>query len=279
MPKYRGNVGNLLQHWVLCEILEGCRNQAARLTFIDAYAMAPFATERPKVDHSAKLFDSVRDSLPGQNTPYEQSWRALSLAAPHRYGYPNSAAFLTDRWPSEYSLLLCENDLATVQELKLWSNEVRRLPKCVAIEISEGDWRARFRQGISVQGDLVLFSFDPYMINRNPVKQMDPSNIYRSDIEYIVAVANRIPQGVVVQISTYSANGDNSQKDVIAMVDTAIGSSDLEIVATVRADGQMMSLVLARAVEWSDSLRSLESRFEFWLALVRSQQSTGTAAF
>lgn len=40
MSVYRGNVGNLLQHWVLCEILQDLQNHAEHLTFIDAYSMA-----------------------------------------------------------------------------------------------------------------------------------------------------------------------------------------------------------------------------------------------
>ena len=49
MPIFRGNVGNLLQHWVFCEALEVFRGSADQIDFIDAYSMAPLADERPKL--------------------------------------------------------------------------------------------------------------------------------------------------------------------------------------------------------------------------------------
>jgi len=39
MPSYKGNVGNLLQHWVFCEIIEACRGHAEQLALVDAYSM------------------------------------------------------------------------------------------------------------------------------------------------------------------------------------------------------------------------------------------------
>jgi hypothetical protein len=92
MPQFRGNLGNLLQHWVLCDLLATCAKYFDQVAFIDAYSMAPLADERPRRDQTAHLFDFVRDRLPGDGTPYEKAWRRLG-ADPA--GYPNSAAFLS----------------------------------------------------------------------------------------------------------------------------------------------------------------------------------------
>ena len=46
MPTYKGNKGNLLQHWVLCELLSAAREHVSRLQFIDAHAMAPVAEKQ-----------------------------------------------------------------------------------------------------------------------------------------------------------------------------------------------------------------------------------------
>jgi hypothetical protein len=80
MPIYRGNVGNLLQHWIFCEILQDLHHHAEHLTFIDAYSMAPFATERPRIDEKANLFDYVREHLADGESPYEKAWHELQRA-------------------------------------------------------------------------------------------------------------------------------------------------------------------------------------------------------
>lgn len=97
--------------------------------------------------------------------------------------------------------------------------------------------------------------------------------MYPDDIEQLATVVQGISQSVVVQLSTYGANSDNSQKDVLEKVTSLLQSCGLEMVATIRANGQMMSLVLARGIGWSDSIQSLASRFTSWLA--RSTDAVG----
>ncbi len=52
MPTYKGNVGNLMQHWTLCELLDIANQhyEIPGLNFIDAHAMAPRATENKGKD-------------------------------------------------------------------------------------------------------------------------------------------------------------------------------------------------------------------------------------
>ncbi|MDP2663801.1 MAG: hypothetical protein Q8R28_24055, partial [Dehalococcoidia bacterium] len=267
-----GNVGNLLQHWVFCEILAACRKHAEHVTFVDAYSMAPLANERPTMDGTAHLFDFVRGRLPGVRTPYEQAW--LKLASP-RSAYPNSASFLTAVWRGRYSLLLCESESATVQELRRWvEDRVERSPKCVHANVADGDWRNRFRDGLPAWGDLTFLSFDPYMFDRNgPGRNPKPGNMYPSDLELLAAAVEPIQSPVIVQLSTYSANNDNPQSAVVKVVHSRLEHSGLQEVAKVRADGNMMSLVLARNIDGVESIRSLSARFESWLGQVRDKLS------
>jgi hypothetical protein len=167
---------------------------------------------------------------------------------------------------------LSETDPSTAQELRLLLNEKERSPKCVAAGVYEGDWRARFAQGVHASSELVLFSFDPYMFNRHPVKDPKLGNMYASDLERLTTVVRGMPH-VIVQLSTYSANCANSQRDVIAAVTSLLNGCGLELLATVSANGQMMSLVLARGIGLSDSIRSLASRYDSWLA--RAEQKLG----
>ena len=89
MTTYKGNTGNLVQHWTLCELLDIAGKHTSRLNFIDAHAMAPLARERTSSDPK---FSRVQEGLPGQKSAYEKAWRRLAL---HGEGYPNSAAFVS----------------------------------------------------------------------------------------------------------------------------------------------------------------------------------------
>lgn len=263
MPTYRGNVGNLLQHWVLCEILDGCHGHANHLAFIDAYSMAPLATERPTIDQYAPPFDHVRDQLPGQRTTYEKSWHHL---VPNANGYPNSAAFLTSVWQSEYSLLLCEMEPLTVAVLRAWADDlVGSSPRCIGVEVFVGNWRERFSHIEAPASDIVLVSFDPYMFNRHDVAHPQPGNMYPGDVQLLATMLKQIPQGVIVQLSTYSANNGNAQNAVIESIREHLNGCGLEVVATPAPNGSMMSIVLTRNIPWSDSFRNLAPRFAAWL--------------
>jgi hypothetical protein len=267
MPSYKGNVGNLLQHWVFCEIIEACRGHVEQLALVDAYSMAPFANQRTA--KRADCFDRVRDRLPGQRSAYECAWHEILQGRPADSGYPNSAAFLTNLWKAPYSLLLCEADSTTAGELEAWLESISRAPNCRGDEIYEGDWRARFKKGISPAGDLVFFSFDPYMFDRHTVKEARLGNMYPEDLALLVSTVRSMRHGVIVQLSTFNANNVNPQGKVSAAIASEFEKCGFKIIANVRANGNMMSVVLTRNVDWDDSLRALPDRFSLWLGPCR----------
>ncbi|MDQ3446811.1 MAG: hypothetical protein M3496_11670, partial [Pseudomonadota bacterium] len=165
MPSFRGNVGNLLQHWVLCELLSACEDRYQRLGFIDAYSIAPFAKDRlKKRDAGAAVFDAVATQLPGQLSSYEKAWLSLRT---NFQEYPNSAAFVTATWRGRYALFLCETDPATVASLEHWATIARQVPGCEGVEIAAGDWRKYLRGPSLPSSDLSFFSLDPYMFDRH----------------------------------------------------------------------------------------------------------------
>ena len=259
MPSFRGNVGNLMQHWVFCEILAAASQHAAHIDFVDAYAMAPLADERPKRDTTADLFDCVQAGLPGQESTYERAWLKL---APDTGTYPNSATFLTSLWRGTYSMLLCEHDPATFEALSRWAKSMAS----ASIEIAERDWRDRFRMGLPSGEGLTLLSFDPNMYDRHGIPKVPKAwNLYRPDLRLIVQAINEVQGELLIQFSTYSANNGNSQRDVIESIAPAFAAGGLERLATVRADGNMMSLIYGRGVGWGGELRPLPDQFTRWL--------------
>ena len=80
MGTYMGNVGHLMQHWTLCEILRVAReSQVAGLTYIDAHAMAPWATDGPRRpdDQFRNIRGLVRAGLHDPESEYERAWHNL----------------------------------------------------------------------------------------------------------------------------------------------------------------------------------------------------------
>ncbi len=266
MPSYRGNIGNLLQHWVLCEILATAAHYCERVNFIDAYAMAPFASERMIEDTTAHIFNHVRDQHPGMKSTYELAWHKL---VQYKKGYPNSASFLTVVWPHNYSLLLCESDAVTVQELNIWASELVRSPLCVDVKVFQGDWRKEFSiESFSQADGLHYFSFDPDMFDRHG-NGRNPRNMDPTDLELLINALELLHGRVLVQLSTYSANNDNAQKAVIEAIISGLESSRLELMAIVKTNGQMMSLVFGRDIEFGPTIREMPGRFELWLDYIR----------
>lgn len=254
-PTYKGNVGHLMQHWTLCEILTAAQRHASCLSYVDAHAMAPMARCRKAM---CQTFDRVRDGDRRAST-YELAWRRLVSARGN--GYPNSAAFVREVWKGQVSMLLCEIDTPTVAALETWGGGLD------AVTVSEGDWRERFEKGLP-DAPLTLLSFDPYMYNRNR-RVKNPGNLYPSDLELLVRSVDTLRGGIHLQLSTYSANDGNPQDAVMSSIDEILAQGRLRRVGLVRVNRQMMSLIYARQVDWAAELADLGNRFTQWLETCR----------
>lgn len=266
MPTYKGNKGNLLQHWVLCELVSAARRRSSHshLQFIDAHAMAPMAQPEPKRKES--VFDSVRVHLPGQGSLYEKTWRSLDQGDAT---YPNSANFVKRIWTGRLSMLLCEKDEETLEALRDWAGSTPD------VEVASGDWRSRFKGGLPESRTLRLLSFDPYMLSCHAPTKRDRKTgcMYPEDLDLI---GQELQEGtdLLIQLSTYTANGRNQQPDVDKCARDKLAPFGLERIARVAADGHMMSLVFARGLTWADELASLNTRFRRWLNIAQIDSAT-----
>ncbi len=264
MSTYKGNKGNLMQHWTLCELLCIAQDSGATsLNYIDAHAMGPLARER--TGHSV-VFDRVRAGLPGQGSCYETAWHSLD---PSGTGYPNSAVFVREVWKGQVSMLLCETDGATVANLKAWAQGH------TGVKIIEGDWRETFKKGVPGPSQvelpddaLTLISFDPDMYDRRRLDERNPRHLYPGDLELTLRALDEIDGGVLIQLSTYGrGNRDqNPQGAVLSSVNEILVRGGFSLAAVVWTNRDMMSLVYARNVGWSAELADLPGRFTEWLA-------------
>ncbi len=211
MGTYKGNAGNLMQHWTLCELLVIAGKRSSGLSFIDAHAMAPHAHTRTGTD---AVFRCVQARVHGQKSAYEQAWQRL---ASQGEGYPNSAAFVKEVWNGDFSLLLCETDHSTIGELTPWLKRVQKSARCKSAKLFPCDWRKRFDEGLPsvsevglADGSLTLVSFDPYMYNRQrrfgDRRKRKKGNLYPDDIERASDALSSLESGVLIQLSTYDAN-------------------------------------------------------------------------
>ena len=270
MSTYMGNAGNLMQHWTLCEVLSIANNHVDGLNYIDAHAMAPWATRCADAHGNprqpAPIFLRVRDGMPDQGSVYEQAWH--HLAGQHQQnGYPSSAAFVRQVWNGQYSLLLCETDRATANAIQQWIRPCQNF-------LFRGDWAVRFAQhlpnpdAVSLPpGSLTIVSFDPDMYNRHP-RVRNPRHLYQGDLGTTVRALDWVGGAILIQLSTYSAQDDNPQEEVIASVNAALHVGGFTLADVVRVDGNMMSLVYARNVEWLAGLAGLSRRFDEWYGRV-----------
>ena len=162
----------------------------------------------------------------------------------------------------------------TASELRTWAGSVTQSANCLAVQIVEGDWRERFRSGLSATGDLLFVSFDPYMFDRHgPGRVPKLGNMYPEDLDLLATAIAPISTGVIVQLSTYSANNDNTQASVIEAVRSRIAQSRLALTGVARVDGNMMSMILTREVQWVDALRDVPARFQHWLERLKAEST------
>jgi len=102
------------------------------------------------------------------------------------------------------------------------------------------------------------------MFNRHGASnsgQMGPA-----DLAAVVTTFAAVRGPVIVQLSTYDVNNDNAQSDVEPVVTSGFGQGLLQLLALVKANNAMMSLVYGRDVNWASSLASLPLRFKGWLS-------------
>ena len=276
MPTYKGNDGNLMQHWTLCELVNiAVDNGAPGLHFIDAHAMAPLARQK---EHSDGRFNRAEFRVQRDHSPdhkwaskYEWAWHHLAPSV----GYPNSAVFVEKVWESTLSLLLCETDGPTIAELELWRDRICNSERCAKVTVAPGDWRNTFVTGLPnpaevglLPGSLTLLSFDPYYISRHGRPNPPGPNIYAEDLRCVRNQLNDVDGRIVIQFSTYTPQ-NNPLKKIMDMADgiLTLGPDGFTREARTRVGDRMMSLVYTRGLDdgWHRKLQGLPDCFQTWL--------------
>ena len=112
-------------------------------------------------------------------------------------------------------------------------------------------------------GSLTMVSFAPTMYSSkySPVRRR-AANLYRIDLGLALHALGGVTGPIVIQLSTYTAKGNNPQNKVIESINSVLTRGWFQQAAVVGADGNMMSLVYIREVDWAGDLAGLSARFE-----------------
>jgi hypothetical protein len=111
MLTFKANRGNLLQHCVLCNIIDLLKESYYKrdsFFYVDATAMAPFSVPEQGNQPTCSHFEAVRNRLGVGESSYERPW--FSLTEPKSDAYPSSAVFIKRLWIKTLKMLLCERD-------------------------------------------------------------------------------------------------------------------------------------------------------------------------
>ena len=276
--KYRGNAGNLLQHWVLCELIRACNKHWTSIHFVDAYAMAPLATQQ--IEPGPSLFTHAQN----RKTPdsgYETAWRHLVMG---QIGYPNSAAFVAELWNGTVAMSLSDNDKPTALALNSWADTQNARTVGADVKVWPDDWRLSFNERVANTKGVTVLSFDPDKFTlQNPSSGRDMTLV---DIEIVGAALAQLSGECVIQLSTYSsARGLNPQEEVERAIAEGFGSAGLRLLAVARVSKEMMSMVIGKEsspvaselVEIADSFDSWFESLDFSWELERFRRNPDNA--
>jgi hypothetical protein len=261
-----------MQHWAWAELLtalqagEGFLGRA--LHMVDAHAMAPLSpcpSVGPATLAGADPFARVSARLPGAGSAYERAWDTLTgPAASH---YPSTALFTTHLWAGPLALCLCDTDARVVEALRGWNWRSRigsasrqagdpagagggPCPPAASLlrepEVHAGDWRRRLALGIAPKGDILIVTFDPDKFDRHARRAPDMRSMYRGDLELLVSAVAEVGVPVLVVLTTYTAQADNSQREVLPVWDAVLTDGRFERVGLVQPNGNNMGAVYSR---------------------------------
>jgi len=142
----KGNRGNLLQHWTLCESLASLANLGiSNLHLACTHSMAPWTLPVRKVNEATdtcrRFFRTAANRLAHVQNPniYESAWHRLSVSS--GLPYPSTAVFASAVWQGVISLALCEASPHVADEIDGWLNGPAVEQRFAHSVLLRGDWR------------------------------------------------------------------------------------------------------------------------------------------
>ena len=256
---FKGNFGNLLQHWTLVEIVVLLKDlfPSQRLTYFDAHSMSPYAhAERPDA-HFLNIFLKLCTGT----SKYENVWCELR-STQSEISYPNSIAFVQAIWKNDILPILCEINPETYKQLAKYVSGISDKFD-VKRRIVNSDWRKEWKAQSFDDSEVILASFDP-----NKFLKIDKSqgsfNLTDNDVKSIIEKAKSISKTpLVIQISIFGNSDDDCNHIKQAFIDNGFVC---EMIDYCWLYPKMHSLVICKNVSGIDmKISQLNRKFKTWI--------------
>ena len=278
MGQCKGNLGNLMQHWVLCETI-ACLEQTSytHIQLTCTHSMAPWSmpesvdysnNHSPRL-HRRRYFDAVRKGMYGRATSaYERCWRHCSL--PLGIPYPSSAVLAWNLWSKNLSLYLWEANENTANEIEGWSNLPEVSSRLTQFSLNRGDWRGMLNNNafLNPNAEVHLVELDPMQFECiNPVNDQARNGalLYPDDIIRLVNCFQEVEKPIIIQVSSYDVNNNNPLNQISPAICNPFIDAGFNISARVMPNNQMISLVISRGLLMWQGGEDLNERFNQWL--------------
>lgn len=267
----KGNRGNLMQHWTLCECLRELENTYKSLHFITTHSMAPWSIASRKEPEGLcrTTFNraGTRLSHLPQPNAYESSW--CRVTGPNGVPYPSSCVFAADAWRGDLTCTLCEADSSKADEIDGWLGLASTQQRIRHSILLRGDWRtaAASPDFLRTDSQCIYLESDPMRYdNRDAAnrKSKDPQSMYPEDIDLLGQVVAETDSPLLVHISSFSTQNNiiplDSQRDSIVDQFRPFG---IGLHAEIRVNMQMASWVFTRNCTFNRP--NLDAEFSTWL--------------
>ncbi len=270
MGMCKGNRGNLMQHWTLCECLLRLRSNYSSLHLVTTHSMAPWSVPVRKdvMGGCSATFLRAGRRLRSLQAPsqYESAWESLSVEK--GIPYPSSIVFATEVWKEKLSVSLCEADPRTADEIDGWLGSPQQQDRFEHSVLLRGDWRSSLANPLLFRNDVecIYFEMDPMRYDtrsQSNRKSTNPANLYPDDIEKVIQhLPSTIP--VILQISSFSTQNNiiplNNQRQSLEGLLQPAGFS---LHSEVKVLQQMASFVFIKECKLQAS--DLGTSFTKWL--------------
>jgi hypothetical protein len=275
----KGNRGNLMQHWTLCECLSRLNSHYDRLHFVSTHSMAPWSVPVKKIesDHCRDTFCRAGQRLIERLDPsaYEIAWRSLSLS--DGVPYPSSAQLVCRTWSGDLSLALCEYEHSVSTEIEGWLDLPQTKDRSVTSVLMRGDWRVSIGSPLvkNTEHECIYIEMDPmrYDSRRKRTQEFikgrktsDPQAVYPEDMEGLMAHLSGVTEPIIIQLSSFSTQNANSldrKRESLGEVLLANGFGHLYETAV---GDQMASFVFHRSTPLQNE--NLADAFSRWLSAI-----------
>lgn len=261
MAKCKGNRGNLMQHWTLCECLINLKKQVRDLHFVSTHSMAPWSVVN-EVDGEFKEVIRRLAKL-GFPSNYECALKKLLLGKHDQY--PSSAVFVGSVWDGSLSLSLAEMEEAKASEIQDWTKEEDQ-KRIAHKNVFQMDWRKAIisKDFFRKEAKCTYLEIDPmkyYSLKNSERQSTDEGSLYPEDIEHILSNSHQITS-IIIQISTYSTQNGQGLEIQKNSLDEIFYRSGFNTSCDIRVGKQMASFVYSKGINLR--LSHLTTSFNNW---------------